>query len=225
MLLSCAVFILQGCANSPPAKPSPQPSGPPEVANFAGYWEKNYQLSDDFNTEFNLFMYDVRRRSVQQTGQGTNSALGGLNTASGNMDSIIGLARFTEEITRMPLLTIAQDRSRVRIEREDDFNLSCEFFNQAFVSTENPFGRETCGWRGNQLLFQINFADGLAIFHQVTLGPEGQELNITTTVSSSQVSTPLTISNYYRRYTPAETGIDCVLTLTRNNVCTRKPEQ
>jgi len=40
-------------------------------------------------------------------------------------------------------------------------------------------------------------------------------------VSSATVSTPLTISNYYRRYDIPESDIDCILTLTRNNVCRR----
>ena len=32
----------------------------------------------------------------------------------------------------------------------------------------------------------------------------------------------MTISNYYRRYDLPETDVDCILTLTRNNVCRRK---
>jgi hypothetical protein len=71
------------------------------------------------------------------------------------------------------------------------------------------------------LLFMLNLTDGLRIFYQVTLSPNGQQLNITTTVSSATVSTPLTISNYYRRYDIPESDIDCILTLTRNNVCRR----
>ena len=188
---------------------------------MSGNWEKDYQLSDDFETEFNLYVFDIQRRINPQNGNINRNSSLGIGGASGSMESIIGLARFTEEITQMPLLQIDQDRSRMRINRENDFALLCEFFNQQMAVTQTPFGTEQCGWNGNQLLFQLVLDDGLRIFYQVTLAPNEQQLNITTTVSSDGVSTPMTISNYYRRYAIPENNIDCILTLTRNNVCQR----
>lgn len=196
-----------------------------EVVDMSGHWEKDYQLSDDFETEFNLYLYDVQRRLNPQS-DGLNRS-SGFSTGPGaaSMEAVVGLARFTEEITRMPLLEITQDRSRITIDREEDFALFCEFFNRQVAITETPFGTEQCGWNGEQLLFQLNLTDGLSIFYQVTLSGNGRQLNITTTVTSSQVASPITISNYYRRYEVPESDIDCILTLTRNNVCRRNPQQ
>jgi len=192
-----------------------------EVVDMSGNWEKDYQQSDDFETEFNLYMFDIQRQlSPQPDGVNRSATIGG-GAATGSMETIVGLARFTEEITRMPVLQIDQDRFRIQIDREDDFALLCEYFNRQTMITETPFGTEQCSWNGNQLLFLLTLQDGLRIYYQVTLSPNGQQLNITTTVSSDRVSTPMTISNYYRRYEIPESNIDCILTLTRNNVCRR----
>jgi hypothetical protein len=214
------LLLLQACA-SPESAPRINEEVDFDVIDLSGNWEKDYQLSDDFQTEFNLYMFDIRRRLTNQ-GDGLNrSSSIGIGSAGGNMETVVGLARFTEEITRMPLLEIEQDRARVQINREDDFALTCEFINRQTAITQTPFGIEQCGWNGEQLLFQLNLTEGLRIFYQVTLSPNKQQLNITTTVTSGQVSTPMTISNYYRRYDPPESDVDCILTLTRNNVCRR----
>ncbi|MFT5321026.1 MAG: hypothetical protein ACI934_001174 [Pseudohongiellaceae bacterium] len=211
--------LLVACATEEPTRISEEVSY--EVVDMSGNWEKDYQLSDDFDTEFNLFIFDIQRRLNPQSDSLNRSPSLSVGQASGSRETIIGLARFTEEITRMPLLQIEQDRSRMRIDREDDFSLLCEFFNEQTAITQTPFGSEECGWNGEQLLFQLNLDDGLRIFYQITLAPNGQQLNITTTVSSASVSTPMTISNYYRRYDIPENEFDCILTLTRNNVCRR----
>ncbi|MDA9909736.1 hypothetical protein N9E57_04365 [Gammaproteobacteria bacterium] len=211
--------LLVACATEEATRISEEVSY--EVVDMSGNWEKDYQLSDDFDTEFNLFIFDIQRRLNPQSDNLNRSPSLSVGQASGSRETIIGLARFTEEITRMPLLQIEQDRSRMRIDREDDFSLLCEFFNEQTAITQTPFGSEECGWNGEQLLFQLILDDGLIIFYQITLSPNGQQLNITTTVSSASVSTPMTISNYYRRYDIPENEFDCILTLTRNNVCRR----
>ena len=211
--------LLVACATEETTRISEEVSY--EVVDMSGNWEKDYQLSDDFDTEFNLFIFDIQRRLNPQSDNLNRSPSLSVGQASGSRETIIGLARFTEEITRMPLLQIEQDRSRMRIDREDDFSLLCEFFNEQTAIPQTPFGSEECGWNGEQLLFQLILDDGLRIFYQITLSPNGQQLNITTTVSSASVSTPMTISNYYRRYDIPENEFDCILTLTRNNVCRR----
>jgi len=215
--LMCGLLV--ACATEEATRISEEVSY--EVVDMSGNWEKDYQLSDDFDTEFNLFIFDIQRRLNPQSDNLNRSPSLSVGQASGSRETIIGLARFTEEITRMPLLQIEQDRSRMRIDREDDFSLLCEFFNEQTAITQTPFGSEECGWNGEQLLFQLILDDGLIIFYQITLSPNGQQLNITTTVSSASVSTPMTISNYYRRYDIPENEFDCILTLTRNNVCRR----
>jgi len=218
------LLLLAGCQS--PEAPRINEEVAYEVVDMSGNWEKDYQLSDDFETEFNLYLFDVQRRlNPQSDGLNRNSTFSAGPAAGGSMESVVGLARFTEEITRMPVLKIEQDRSRIRIDREEDFALFCEFFNRQVAVTETPFGAEQCGWNGEQLLFQLSLTDGLQIFYQVTLSPNGRQLNITTTVSSSQVPAPITISNYYRRYEVPENVLDCILTLARNNVCRRATDR
>jgi hypothetical protein len=133
----------------------------------------------------------------------------------------LGLARFTEEITRLPQIDIEQDTSRVEVERPDDFPLICAQAGEGLATNRSDFGTERCGWNGEQLVFQMAIGDSLVISHQFTLSPDKQELNIVTTVNSSHVSTPLTISNFYRRIESKPADYGCILTLTRNTVCSQ----
>ena len=153
LVVLLAAGLLSACATPEPSRISEEVTY--EVVDMSGNWEKDYQLSDDFETEFNLYMFDIQRRLNPQSENINRSTTFGSGAAVGNRESVIGLARFTEEITRMPLLQIEQDRARMRIKREDDFALLCEFFNRQTSVTQTPFGTEECGWNGEQLLFML----------------------------------------------------------------------
>lgn len=219
VLLLSATSVLSACAQS--VAPAVVPAASSSSVSFqridlSGHWEKNYQRSDDINSKFRLFIFDVQRSiNAGASRQGINGAATNVSTS----ESLNGLARITEDITKVALLDINQDQNGVSIDREDNFALTCDYFQEAYVQTENPFGSELCGWSGEQLIFQIKMLNGLSIFHQITLGPDRQELNVTTTVQSASVPSPLTISSYYRRYTPPVDAYDCIFTLSRNNVC------
>ena len=107
-------------------------------------------------------------------------------------------------------------------EREDDFTLRCAYENLQFVRSSNAFGSDLCGWTGERLQFQMALGGGLTVSHLFSLSPDESLLNVTTTVSSADVAVPLVISNYYRRYTPPAEDYNCLLTLTRNTVCTQR---
>jgi len=189
------------------------------VADFSGDWGKNYQLSDNFETEFKNYVANIQRQIAALQDRHRKPTFNVDNAIMVSRESIIGLAQFTEEITRMPLLHIVQDKSSVKIDREDDYSLQCKFFDKLFTSKENPYGTENCTWNRGQLFIQINLQNGLSIVHQVTLAPDAQQLNITTTIASREATVPLTISNYYDRYSSPEDDYKCVQTLSRNNVC------
>lgn len=213
-------FGLTACASSS-SNQATTALAPPHngaVTDFSGHWEKNYQLSDDFNTRFQLYVADIQRRFTRN-GNLESSAVGAGRGVSA--ETINGLARFAEELTRMPLLDITQDSDGIDIEREDDFNLRCPYGDRLYVQSSNAFGSDLCGWSQQRLLFQMRLTGGLEISHQLSLSPDGNMLNVTTTVSSDQVDVPVTISNYYTRYTPPADDFNCQLTLTRNTVCSR----
>lgn len=217
-----AALLLAGltaCASSPPAVPAEPPVRSGELRDFTGYWEKNYQLSDDFNARFGLYIADIQRRSSQTQGnlQGGPLVMGG----GYNVDAINGLARFTEELTRNPQIEISQDDVQIEIEREDDFTLRCAYEDRQFVRSINAFGSDVCGWNGDRLMFRMALDGGLNIAHQFSLSPDTTLLNVTTTVTSDAVAVPLVVSNFYQRYTPPDNDYNCVLTLTRSTVCSQ----
>lgn len=220
---SCLLLLVAACASNRVTSPdalnttaAPKHSG--ALTDFSGHWEKNYQLSDDFNTRFQLYVADIQRSFTRSNVEATGfSPAGGVNA-----DAINGLARFAEEITRMPLLDITQDEVGIDIERENDFNLRCAYGELLYVQSSNAFGNDLCGWNNERMVFRMQLADGLAISHQISLSPDGAELNVTTTVSSDLVAVPVVISNYYTRFNPPEENYDCQLTLTRNRVCSQQ---
>ena len=191
-----------------------------QVVDFSGDWEKNYQRSDNFEIVFKDYVATIQRLIKElQENRTRNSSLNVDSGITFSRDSIIGLAKFTEEVTRMPLLHIEQDKTSVKIDRKDDFALYCEFFDKQFSSVKNPYGTENCTWSRGQLFIQITLENGLNIVHQVTLSPDARELNITTTISSREATLPITVSNYYYRYTAPKDDYSCIQTLTRKNVC------
>ena len=205
---------------------------PPDTAGYgshsqrkvdlSGDWEKNYDRSDDFKTEIQNYVLKIQNRIKDlQEGRRRDAAYNADSGIPDSREALLGLAQFTEEITRMPVLHIVQDKTGVQIKRENDFPLSCEFFGKQFTSKKNIYGIENCTWSGGQLFIQIRLDNGLRIVYQVTLSPDAKKLNITTTVASREASTPLTISNYYDRYSEPTSDYNCIHTLTRNDVCTK----
>lgn len=191
-----------------------------QLVDLSGDWEKNYQRSDDFETEFKNYVFEIQRQIKElEENRKRNPSFNVDNAITVSRQSIIGLAKFTEEITRMPVLHIVQDKTSVKINRENDFTLDCKFFNKQFSSLKTPYGTENCTWSRGQLFIRINLENGLTIVHQVTLSHDAQELNITTTTASREATVPLIISNYYNRYTQPENDYNCIQTLSRNDVC------
>jgi hypothetical protein len=227
IVVAAFATALAACSTTRPADVAAarQPDAPVHsgvLTDFSGHWEKNYQLSDDFNTRFQLYVADIQRRFTRNG----NLEASGVGASRGvSADAINGLARFAEELTRMPLLDIVQDADGIDIEREDDFNLSCPYGDRLYVRGNNAFGNDLCGWNQQRLMFQMQLGGGLEINHQLSLSPDGSMLNVTTTVSSDQVDVPVVISNYYTRYTPPEDDFNCELTLTRNTVCSQVGER
>ena len=125
----------------------------------------------------------------------------------------------------MPRSGAEQEEFEVTIKRDTSFALNCEFYGDYFHTVETPFGNESCGWDSHQLLFRILLPEGLSIQHRFTLGPEGEKLNVATTVVSDRVSYPFTLNRVYNRFEPGDTGISCELTLTRGKVCTTESRE
>ncbi len=196
-----------------------------KLPDFSGHWEKNYQASDVFYNKFQLYVADLMRRFARGSSSGNREQ--GINVESGggggvNPASVNGLAQLAEEITRMPLLNIKQDGNGINVERENDFNLRCFYHDKEYVQSSNTFGNDWCGWSSQRMIFRMRMSGGLQIVHQLSLSADASQLNVTTTVASDSVATPIVISNFYTRFNSQDDHYDCRQTLTRNKVCTQQ---
>lgn len=225
--LVASLLILSAllCACSSPApKPAVLQGENSQAVNFSGSWEMDYGMSDNTQEKLDYIVRDLNRdakRRAQQAGMQQGGYGGGVVISGGNSgSSILGLVRMADLITQSPLLEITQDTHKIRMKREQDFDLTCEFYPGEFRKVETPFGTEICGWNGHQLVFKLLLPDGLSIQHIMTMGAAGQKLNIATTVVTSQVSFPFVLNRVYNRFEPGDSGYKCEVTLTRGTVCT-----
>jgi hypothetical protein len=222
--------VLLCACSSPAPKRAVLKGDNTQQVNFSGSWEMDYSQSDNTQEKLDSIVRDLNReaqRRAQQGNMGQGSYGGGvvINSSGGNSgSSIMGLVRMADLITQSPLLEISQDMNKVRVKREADFDLSCEFYPGELNRVETPFGTEICGWNGHQLVFKLLLPDGLSIQHVMTMGAAGQKLNIATTVVSSQVSFPFLLNRVYNRFVPGKSGYKCEVTLTRGTVCTTETQ-
>jgi hypothetical protein len=184
----------------------------------------DYAQSDNTQEKLDSMVRELNREAERraqgnmQQGPVGGMIIGGSGANSGS--SILGLVRMADLITQSPLLEITQDTHKIRVKREEDFDLTCEFYPGELNKVDTPFGTEICGWNAHQLVFKLLLPDGLSIQHVMTLGAAGQKLLIATTVVTDQVSFPFTLNRVYNRFEPGESGYKCEVTLTRGRVCT-----
>lgn len=222
----CAL-LLSACGSPPAKKPGLEGANTLGV-DFSGSWEMDYGQSDSTQQELDVLVRELQRElerrnqgAMRQGPIGPGVVIGGNGANSGS--SIMGLVRFADAITQTPLLEIEQDERGIRIRREDDSDLTCEFHMGEPRAVETPFGTEWCGWQGHQLVFRLSLPGGLRIQHVMTTGQNGQKLNVATTVVTDQVTRPFTLDRVYNRFVPGDSGFRCEMTMTRGRVCSTRP--
>lgn len=221
--------VLLSACSSPAPKRGVLKGDNVQAVDFSGSWEMDYGQSDNTQQKLDSMVRELNREAQRRAQQGMQQgSFGGgmvINSSGGNSgSSILGLVRMADLVTQSPLLDISQDRHKIRVKREDDFDLTCEFYPGELSRIETPFGTEICGWNGHQLVFKLLLPDGLSIQHVMTMGAAGQKLNIATTVVTDQVSFPFLLNRVYNRFEPGESGYKCEVTLTRGTVCTTEKQ-
>ena len=224
-LVLLSVLLFSACGGEEVRKAQPIPVSNVDMVDFSGNWELDYGKSDNIQAKLNAMVRELRRqaeRRARAQQRGSNERGSG-SIAVGNSNSgasVIGLAQMADMITQSQLLEIEQSENDIRVDREENFALTCEFFDDKPMVVENPLGTETCGWVGHQLLFRILLPEGLSIQHVLTRSPTGDQMSIATTVVSDRVTTPFTLNRVYRRFEPGSSGYTCEVTLTKGRVCT-----
>lgn len=194
---------------------------------FAGSWERDFQRSDNWETELDRILRirqealeRMRRQSASDIpiGQAPPGFGGGGGRRGGA--NVVDLARLAEYISRQTTLRITQTRFEVRIEREGDATLICGLEEGATSSFSSVHGAELCGWDRNQLIFQTRLPDDLVIRHRFSASSDGELLSMVISVSS-RGSEPFSLRHSFNRFDAPAEEFECTQTISRGRVCSQ----
>lgn len=134
-----------------------------------------------------------------------------------SLQGVIDLGRLTEMISRSTVLNIEQSLDDIVVQREGNFALTCDFF--ADRQSVSILGQESCGWQGDQLVFEVSLPEGLRVRHRLVLSGNGKRLNIATTVSSNTIKQLFTLNRVYMPFEPGKGMYECEYTLAKKKTC------
>ncbi|MEM9759879.1 MAG: hypothetical protein AAF933_11635 [Pseudomonadota bacterium] len=192
-----------------------------DPVDMNGNWELDYGSSDNLQAQFRSSMRSLR----QQQARAANAERGGAVVNNGGSgQSLYALAQMAELVTQSQLMKIEQDRVNIRVEREDNFSLSCNYRSEVISQQDYGVGRERCFWDGQQLVFEIRLPEGLDIVHRYSVSTSGDTLAVVTSLYSDKVSGPFSVRRIYQRFEPGRSPYNCTETLSRGRVCTTEKQ-
>ena len=110
-----------GCASETPIElPVVGP-----VAELGGHWEVDYARSDTVQTQINASFREVQRE-IRRRQEAVERGASPQGMPLGDLDTLIALAKMAELVTDSDLLEIEQDPHILRVERANNFALSCD---------------------------------------------------------------------------------------------------
>lgn len=189
-----------------------------DPVDMSGNWELDYARSDNLQARFSSMIRQLREQAARTNGERSRNSVA--VSPGSSQETLLGLAQMAELITQSQLLEISQSRIAIRVEREGNFSLSCDYGDGAIQANDYGVGAERCFWDGQQLVFEIRLPEGLDIVHRLSVAESGQTLAIVTSLYARGVSSPFSLRRIYRRYEPGRSGFRCTETLTRGRVCT-----
>jgi hypothetical protein len=186
-------------------------------ANFSGSWERNYARGDSVYGALSDAYYRLSRK-VQR-----DPVVRGAPVPTGpsakDVNALEALANLVELITRPDELTISQNEYEIRVDRKDDFSMLCSFYDGIEKGIESPYGVETCGWNGKQLVSHLKLPDGLEVTHRFDISTDYRQLRVETTVSSNTSKVPITLRRFYTKFRRPTPRFECIETLSMKRVC------
>ena len=215
----CLALMMFGCANQ---KALDRKN--PEPVNFSGSWELDYEMSEHANDKLR-FLYEVTRSQLRQqqavqrdmVKRGMMPSTPVSSAVINSLQGVIDLGRLTEMISRSTVLNIEQSLDDIVVQREGNFALTCDFF--ADRQSVSILGQESCGWQGDQLVFEVSLPEGLRVRHRLVLSGNGKRLNIATTVSSNTIKQLFTLNRVYMPFEPGKGMYECEYTLAKKKTC------
>lgn len=211
----CALVtaLSNGCANEPPIE---MPVHDP-VAELGGHWEVDYARSDTVQTQINASFREVQRE-IRRRQEAVERGVSPQGMPLGDFDTLIALAKMAELVTDSDVLEIEQDPHILRVERANNFALSCDLDEAQVV--HSLLGAERCWWDGRQWYFLVRLPDGLSIEHRFSVSKDSRSLAQRTVLAAPGVNRDLEVVRIYSRYDPSTRGFRCTETLSRGRVCT-----
>lgn len=219
ILVLCSLLV--ACSQQPTRSDAGRDFERSMSTDLSGSWQRDYWRGDDVNRALEQWFRRLRRAAPDARPAGITSLdNAGTITTQRDVTTILALARLADEITRFRTFSISQTENEISVEREDDFDIFCEFYGEVAQGTITDYGVEICGWNGDQFISRLILPDGLLVSHRFTIAPDSQNLNVATTVSSTTTGMSFTLSRFYTKYEPSPSQFDCIDTLSRNRVCT-----
>ena len=213
-------LLVAACAQQPARDTAVRISQSSMPVNLSGLWGRDYFRGDDVNRALDQWFRRLRRTAPDYRPAGLPELdNAGTVTSSRDVNSILALARLADELTRPRYFTISQTEHEISVERENDFDIFCEFYDGVAQGAKTAYGEEICGWNGDQFISRLILLDGLLVSHRFTVAPDGDELHVATTVSLRNTGMSFTLSRFYNKYAPSGSLFNCIDTLSRNRLC------
>ena len=111
--------LLHGCGSE-----AVKPLAEADPISMAGDWELDYGRSDNLQARFNAMLREIRNQTARAGGERNRGAVVAGNSSQ---QTLLALAQMAELITESQLLNIEQSRVAIRVKREGNFSLSCDY--------------------------------------------------------------------------------------------------
>ena len=218
LLIICV--LLGGCAQQPVQESAIAGFTGKMPVDFSGSWERDYSRGPDLNRTVNHVLQQLSRSTPEQRLSRAPGIANPVQTIpKRDVDAVLAMARFAEEITRLDVIDIEQTDTEIRVNREEDFALTCEFYDGVAKGTDSPYGMEVCNWDGSLLVSNLSLPGGLLISHRFAISPSGSNLRVDTTIASSSARVPFTLTRYFKKFERPASDFNCVETLSMKRVC------
>jgi hypothetical protein len=206
-------LCIAACASQPAFDDATRSYAGSMPVDLSGSWERDYSRSDDAQAVLNSMLRRMTRPPPDAAYPGNTPY------PTPDLSKVVALAQLAEMITRPDVLTITQNDNEISIARKDDFSMLCQFYDGHAKRTVSDYGTEVCNWNGQQLESHLILPDDLLISHRFTISADGQNLHVSTTVTSGATRTPFTLNRVYMKFDPPASDFNCVETLSMKRVC------